>query len=179
MKKYWMAGRFQPLHYEHVDLIDRLIEQDNEVSVGIRRTNRISKHNPFYPEEVKDMFYATFGSSVQTFFLTTYNPFKVKEELPKGATFYTRDWFWAAAIKTYGIKVKYEKRRGLSATYIRNMVYNDDFNYKLYVPQPVTDFIKQDKIQKRLQQFKNKKDNLIGKFNVLGAVGSKLAEVFS
>jgi len=47
MAKSLYIGRFQPLHGAHIKIINRLLEEDREVVIGIRTTYKQTKDNPY------------------------------------------------------------------------------------------------------------------------------------
>lgn len=64
MARYFLPGRWQPLHEGHVALIESLLAQGHEVVVGIRDT-RFGLDNPYSPWERREMFYSVFGERVR------------------------------------------------------------------------------------------------------------------
>lgn len=57
-------GRFQPFHAGHAAIISNLLEEGNNVCVGIRNTT-LGKTNPYSVVERRRMVYSEFGDEVK------------------------------------------------------------------------------------------------------------------
>lgn len=65
MKTYLYIGRYQPLHKNHVRILQKAIDDGGRLLVGLRITKQ-DKDNPFSYEQRRDMLREKFGNAVRT-----------------------------------------------------------------------------------------------------------------
>ncbi len=150
MKAYGaIIGRFQPWHVDHRRLYEEVKEEYDFVIIAIYVTNP-SLSNPFYPEEVYGMIRndPAFDETNTTisFIKSTKNPWKLKNRILRATSsnadhprlnddhkseIVTRDFSVYVGLKLLGFNtVKKNGTKRINASQIREMIYNNDENYK-------------------------------------------------
>ncbi len=156
-----IIGRFQPWHVDHRKLYEEVKEEYDFVTIAIYVTNP-SLSNPFYPEEVYRMIRndPAFDETITTvsFVKSTKNPWKLKNRIYQviknnadcyGGTddhkseIVTRDFSVCVGLKLLGFNtVKKNGTKEINASQIREMIYNNDENYKKYVNAETISLVK-------------------------------------
>lgn len=63
IRRLGMVARWKPVHLGHAAVLEALLEQADEVVIGIGSSNRYDLRNPFTPEESADMIRRVIGES--------------------------------------------------------------------------------------------------------------------
>lgn len=168
-RKGFTLGRFQPFHNEHVNLIEKMKNECDEVYVGVLETN-FSEYNPFTYEEREEMI-SDYDSSLNVF------PYDKKGivalgiglrlEVPFDAVFYSGDKKECAGIAALGFMANYTKRGSGSATAVRKRLFSGDEGWKELVPESSRSVIERVMEQKKksLKTMKKKK-KFLGKYDL-------------
>ncbi len=140
-----IIGRFQPWHIRHQKLYEEVKRECDSVAILIYSPPS-SLSNPFKPDEVYRMIRndpavkenedATDISIIES----TKNPPKLRGRITKAienyknTVFFTRDYLVQLGLNLLGFRViKKDGERCLSATEIREMIYQGNENYRRFV----------------------------------------------
>ena len=156
MSSAFTIGRFQPFHRDHKKLIQMMMEKFDRIYVGINTLSG-SYLNPFTFEERAEMIQHSLGLPVFPVH-NTKNLGKLKENIcryvPSNSVFCTRTRINAIFYRILGFEVQYWKRDGISSSYLRSLIFNDDEKWKSYVDKEIVQIIERVEVKKRINLFK-------------------------
>jgi nicotinamide-nucleotide adenylyltransferase len=146
-------GRFQPLHWGHVKVVEWLLSQHDEVVVAIGSADRaLTFENPFTPGERVEMFLRHFGRNCRLVYCTvpdTGGPASLwgaylRHWCPRYHAIYSNNPWVAAALSYWGVKVRGHPQFGsYSATTARLLMARGDERWRELVPPAVAAYIEE------------------------------------
>ncbi len=129
-------GRFSILTNIHEKIIRRVLKEyvkEGKLYVGLRiivNENFTNYDNPFTYSERKEMFNIVFEKEIsegKIFIIPISYGLNIRKDMKKFCgkiiPVYTREKIWMYGCKIMGIPVIYEKREGISATDVKNKIY--------------------------------------------------------
>lgn len=144
-----MVGRFQPFHKGHSQVIHEMIQDCENVVIGIGSTNSDNtERNPLSSGIRETMLKSVFGNRIKSIPLEDINA-ETKEEWCNYVlneayqrTGLTPDHYFSGSkenadyfIPCFGLEnITIVENNGLSATYIRQMLKEQDEQWRNYVP---------------------------------------------
>lgn len=146
-------GRFQPLHWGHVKVVEWLLAQYDEVVVAIGSADKaLTPENPFSAGERLEMFRRHFGGEGRLLYCTvpdtagqsTVWGAYLRHWCPPHGVVYSNNTWVEAALAYWGIQVKKHPLFGsYSATQVRTLMAAGNPQWRQLVPQKVADYIEE------------------------------------
>lgn len=147
------VGRFQPLHWGHVKVVEWLLTHYEEVVVAIGSADKaLTQENPFTPGERLEMFRRYFGANCRLLYCTvpdtngssSYWGSYLRHWCPQHHVVYSNNSWVAAALAYWGIEVRPHPHYGdYSATAIRQLMAEDNPKWADMVPPAVADYLRE------------------------------------
>ncbi|MFN3804354.1 MAG: nicotinamide-nucleotide adenylyltransferase [Pyrobaculum sp.] len=147
------VGRFQPLHWGHVKVVEWLLAQYDEVVVAIGSADKALTHdNPFTPGERLEMFYRHFGQNCRLYYCTVPDTggqtslwgAYLKHWCPPFHHVYSNNPHVETALMYWKIEVRrHPYYEGYSASLIRQLMAQDSPKWREMVPATVASYIEE------------------------------------
>ncbi|QUC65229.1 nicotinamide-nucleotide adenylyltransferase [Nitrosopumilus sp. K4] len=160
-----MMGRFQPFHLGHLDLVEKILDECDEVIIAVTSSqfNYLEK-DPFTAGERIEMIHNSINDSQidlsRCFIVGIENQFNVatwsaylRSALPHFDKVYSGNDYVKMLLADSGIDVvtpKFLDRATYNATKIRKMMISGE-NWESFVPKAVVDYIKNINGENRLK----------------------------
>ena len=173
MKNYGkglFVGRFQPLHKGHLDVIEKISRQCDEIVIVIGSANRQKEcKNPLSYEERKTILESVLKKSNINYNIEMINDIPDDDEWMKellkidfDAIYSSNPWVlelakrWNSQDYSYDIigaksSVRSKKNNYISSTMIRNKIADQDDDWRALVPLEVADMI-DSRFKRRIKQ---------------------------
>jgi nicotinamide-nucleotide adenylyltransferase len=165
-------GRFQPLHWGHVKVVEWLLTHYEEVVVAIGSADKaLTFDNPFTPGERLEMFRRHFAGNCRLLFCTvpdTNGPASlwgayVRHWCPPYDIAYSNNPWVAAALGHWNVEVRsHPTYPGYSATAVRQAMAQGDERWREMVPPAVAKYIEEIGGVARVQQLAKTSKNAAG-----------------
>jgi len=147
------VGRFQPLHWGHVKVVEWLLTHYDEVVIALGSADKaLTFENPFTPGERLEMFRRHFGPNCRLLFCTVPDTggssslwgAYVRHWCPPYQVAYSNNPYVAAALEYWGVEVRsHPHHEGYSATEVRRLMAQGDPRWKELVPSAVAEYIEE------------------------------------
>lgn len=148
-----LVGRFQPLHWGHVKVVEWLLTHYDEVVIAIGSADKsLTADNPFTPGERIEMFRRHFGANCRLLYCAvpdTNGPTSLwgaylRHWCPQHHVVYSNNPWVAAALSFWGIEVRTHPRFGeYSATSIRALIAQGSDEWRQMVPPAVAEYLEE------------------------------------
>jgi nicotinamide-nucleotide adenylyltransferase len=160
-----LIGRFQPVHWGHVKLVEWLLTHYDEVVVAIGSADKaLTFDNPFTPGERLEMFRRHFGGNYRILYCAvpdTNGPTSLwgaylRHWCPTHHVVYSNNPWVAAALAYWGVEVRGHPVFGdYSATAVRQAMAQGGARWREMVPPAVAAYIEEIGGVARLQRLTN------------------------
>ncbi len=147
------VGRFQPLHWGHVKVVEWLLSHYDEVVIAIGSANKaFTFDNPFTPGERIEMFRRHFGRESRLLYCSVPDTSGqssiwgayLRHWCPQFHVLYSNNPHVEVAASFWGIEVKRHPIYGnYSGTVIRQLMALGDSSWREFVPPAVVSYIEE------------------------------------
>ncbi|ABL88074.1 cytidyltransferase-related domain protein [Pyrobaculum islandicum DSM 4184] len=144
-------GRFQPLHWGHVKVVEWLLTHYDEVIVAVGSADKaFTQDNPFTPGERLEMFRRHFGANCRLLYCTVPDTggssslwgAYLRHWCPPHHVVYSNNPWVVATLKHWNIDVRSHPQFGnYSATVVRQLMSQGDKKWRDLVPPAVAEYI--------------------------------------
>jgi nicotinamide-nucleotide adenylyltransferase len=144
-------GRFQPLHWGHVKVLEWLSQSYGDILVIIGSADKgVTKDNPFTAGERMEMFLRTFGNRFALCAVPDTDGSSslwgalIRHWCPRFDIAFSNNGYVRAALAYYGIKTQshpFFDRDRLSGRFIRQLIASGSAEWRSLVPPSVAQFV--------------------------------------